>query len=198
MPIENELKFVVRLDDKLEKEAKELGKCLLIEQGYIAEDRRTKIMLRLRKVTQPDGAVEHLMQMKCKAYKYKGLIEVGTHIDEKDFHRLWKLAKGKLIKSRYCIETGLQADQSNNPDHEVREKWELDFFKTEGKNYFVLAEIELPEEQDDWRFPMPGLIEGNVVYSVPRNDTRFSNRKLGNVEYATRLYKSVLHKELYS
>ena len=107
MPIENELKFVVRLDDKIENEAKKLGKCLQIEQGYIAEDKRTRVTVRLRKVIEPDGVVQHLMQVKCKAYsKQKGLIEVGTPIDEKDFQSLWRLAKGKLVKSRYCIETG--------------------------------------------------------------------------------------------
>lgn len=190
MPIENELKFVIRLDDNIESEARKIGKLRKIEQGYIAEDKRSKITLRLRKVTEDDGAVRLLLQMKCKQRR-SGVIEIGTDIDQNDFDRLWERAKGRLVKHRYCIEAGTN-------DNGVKEVWELDFFKTRmNTNYFVLAEIEIPEAELTHKLAMPELISGHVVYPVPRDDTRFSNRKLGNIKYATRLYRSVLHKELF-
>jgi len=189
LPIENELKFVVRLDDKLEEEAKQLGNCLKIRQGYIAEDRKTKITVRLREITYPSGQIKMFLQTKCKTFNFpksvdkSTIIEVGTEIDTSDFNRLWKLATCKLTKSRYCIDVGTAKS---------KETWELDFFKTKNNlNYFILAEIELPEASDEWHYPMPKLIEGNVVYYVPWNDNRFSNRKLGNIKYATKLYNSV-------
>lgn len=182
MPIEHEIKVVVRLDDELEYEAREMGRAIRIEQGYLTKE--NGISVRLRKTLESQSGISrYYLQNKCKV-EQKRVIEIGTQISEDDFKLLWPAADNKITKTRYCIRG------EYNEEFSGHEQWELDFFKDGNKTYFIMAEIEFPESQKYPRSTMPDFIKKNVVYSVPRGDSRFSSRKLGNVRYAAELYRS--------
>lgn len=186
MPIEHELKFVLRLDDRLQYEARRLGELWEVEQGYLTKE--NGITIRLRKTLERDlGNIRYYFQTKCKvAKKFQSdtksrIVEIGTEIDEHDFTMLWPTTEGRIHKLRYRIPI---AD----------EVWEVDFFKDEeNSTYFVMAEVEIADDGSNrFRSEMPKFIEDSIVFSVPVGDSRFSNRKLGNIRYATELYRSLV------
>jgi hypothetical protein len=51
----------------------------------------------------------------------------------------------------------------------------------------VLAEVELKEGSPRPK-RLPEFIKKHLLYEVPLTDDRFSNKRLGDVDYATRLY----------
>jgi hypothetical protein len=103
------------------------------------------------------------------------VIEIETLLDARDFDDLWKVCKGKLYKTRVYIED-----------------WEVDFFlDVDGSVYFVLAEHEMPEGQEDPN-SMTAFVKDRLLFEVPRGDGRFSNRKLGKIKYSKNLLESLL------
>ena len=134
MPTENEYKFVLRLDcEELIQEHHNLISILQLTQGYVRGG-----MPRLREST----VYVDLDQKKIKSnyvlcYKESvknRLIEIETAIDKRDFDDLWTLTTKRLTKFRYKLKFG-------------KDIWEIDFFvDKDGKTYFVMAEIELPEK----------------------------------------------------
>jgi CYTH domain-containing protein len=105
-----------------------------------------------------------------------GQLEIETDIVKEDFDILWKTAHKIVSKVRY-----------------VYRGWEVDFFKNDnGKNYIAVAEIELPPKIK-WPDVVPQIIKENIVYVVPIEDKRFSNKKIGNIKYATRLLENIKH-----
>jgi hypothetical protein len=123
-------------------------------------------------------------------------IEVGTEIDERDFLDFWKKTKGRIRKSRYYYQTDTTDRFMDKHGQAWKETWELDFFKKpDHNNYFVLAEIELPEGVTEPLFAVPELVRDNTVFQVPQGDSRFSNTRLGDRKYANRLYQSLFSDE---
>lgn len=105
------------------------------------------------------------------------VIEIEKKLDSRDGKDLWDVCVGRLKKTRYIFD--------NNG-----EIWEVDLFTKGTHLYFILAEVELPEgaprpEQ------VPEFMKDFVVYEVPITDDRFSNKRLGDVEYATNLYTEI-------
>lgn len=188
MPVENELKYILRLDDDLQYQARESGLPYKIEQGYVLKE--NGVSIRLRKVLEGrTGYTHHYMQTKFKRKAgKKGVIEISSEISPSDFEELWSMTQGRVSKIRYTI------PGSYDEGGELKEVWEVDFFKCpeSGRTYLIVAEIEYSEHRDAPLTPKPQFIEENIVYSVPRGDGRFSNRKLGNTEYATQLYESLV------
>lgn len=102
------------------------------------------------------------------------VIEIECLITEDDFTKLWSTGHNKVRKTRYLYQG-----------------WEIDFFKrSTGCNYLAIAEIEMLPWQ---KAPneIPELVSNYIIYIVPQNDGRFSNKKLGNVKYATQLLSEV-------
>ena len=108
-------------------------------------------------------------------------IEIEKKIDDRDGQDLWSVCVAKLKKDRYMIE-----------DKGIT--WELDFFRKGHHLYFVLAEVELPEGASRPKI-VPDFLKDYVVYEVPLTDDRFSNKRLGDVDFATNLYQNILNGE---
>ena len=209
MPVENEIKYVLRDTDALLHYVQEFGETSTIEQGYIS--RESRLMVRVRKrLESRTGLIRYLFQTKYKSSdvsynpiekkitKVPKIIEITAKIDEKDFDDFWENAKGKLLKIRYVIKDANKMYKhlktaNGEPWQEV---WEVDFFKTmDNETYFVMAEVEIPEGRKEPLFDAPDIIKHNTVFRVPLGDSRFSNTHLGDVKYATKLYESLLSQQ---
>ena len=171
IPIEHERKFVLSppfsiLEKKVSKAA---DKVLFINQGYIYIDK--KLSVRIRSIN------DSKYQMTVKRTVKGQTIEIETDICFSDFSSLWGVAIVKLEKIRYLIDD-----------------WEIDFFKNNNENYFAQAEIELPPDVD-YPDKILKIIEKDILYSVKKGDNRFSNKKIGNVNYSNKILKLLLEKK---
>ena len=199
MPTENELKFVIRLDDKIEHKAKELGKCFRMDQGYLQSKSRLTVRIR-RQLESETNITTHLLQTKFKVKRSVDtgnprIIEISSEIGHRDFEDFWKKSKGKLVKNRYKILTGVSNQYHQDDGSDWQEIWEIDFFKNKNnENYFIMAEVEIPEGMKQPLFRMPDIIQENLLYRVPLGDSRFSNSRLGNEINVNSLYKTLVKK----
>ncbi|MBM3619321.1 MAG: hypothetical protein FJX20_01410 [Alphaproteobacteria bacterium] len=173
MPIENERKFV--LDDprgELERALAAVRPAIrraAIRQAYL-----DTVGLRIRRFDR-DGTVSHIFSYKRPVDG--AMVEIEREIDAQDFERLWTLRRETLEKVRYTI-----------PDGECL--WDIDFFKHEGRTYFALAEVEMPEGREEPPAP-PAILAPHIEFLVARGDERFSSKKLADPAYARRLKPSV-------
>lgn len=176
MPIENERKFVLRLNvsEGIFHDAADSVED--IEQVYLISGKKQS--LRCRKVTKVRGKdIELVYNMTFKQEVDKKVVEVETDIDARDYRLLKKASTSVLQKTRYRIG-----------------EWEVDFFKSDGKTYFVMAEIEMPENQKK-PDSIPTLINENLVHVVKRGDKRYTSKKLCDVKHAQRLYLSLFKRK---
>jgi CYTH domain-containing protein len=160
-----------------------------IQQAYIGAEgrirRRIKTHHRGEKLKTAD--VQHFFTYKKKLKKQKGSLELEMEIDANDFNLAWNDVDFgttaeqfvSLEKTRYCLHMPWQ------------EMWEVDFFKYEGKTYFVLAECELQSHTDAPK-GMPDIVADNLIYIVPDNDTRFKNRRLADPLQTSNLLQEIL------
>lgn len=175
MPIENERKFILCLntDEKVFSKAANFIKEM--EQFYLISGKNQS--LRCRKTSSfvdNQVTIEHTMTFKQEVGKK--VVEVETHISERDYRMLKTKSQSILKKIRYCIES-----------------WEVDFFKTDKVTYFVQAEIEMPENQKKPK-KIPKLIQEKLIHVVKRGDKRFTSRKLCDVKHAQKLLKTLKEK----
>lgn len=169
MPIENERKYVI--DETSESLfAQHAEKTLHIDQKYLAINKG--FSTRVRSINN----CRFILTVKQDVQGMVGQLEIETEISKEDFDILWKTAYRVISKIRY-----------------IYKGWEVDFFKTEqGKNYIAVAEIELPPKVK-WPENIPQIIKENIIYVVPIEDKRFSNKKIGNIKYASKLLDHVRH-----
>lgn len=174
MPIENERKYVLRL----ETPEKEFGKIADfvedIEQIYLMYGKKQSVRIRKSLLFRPDKYVEFKYKMTFKQDVGRKTVEIETPISPEDYDMLGKQSLLKFRKWRYRVD-----------------EWEVDFFKLKDKVYFVQAEIEMPEDQKKPETIHP-LIQENLIHAVKRGDGRFSSKKLGDAKYAQRLMNSLL------
>lgn len=168
MPVENERKFVLKLDTSEKDFAKLASRIDEIEQIYLVFGEGRSV--RIRKTS---CGTCRTYEMTFKQDVDGKTVEIETKIDKKDYDLLSKGALLKLCKTRYKIKN-----------------WDVDFFK-DGSIYFVQAEIEMPENQEN-PDAVPDFIKNNLVYTVKKDDRRFSSKKLGDVKYARRLMDSLM------
>lgn len=161
MPIENERKYLLNINS-LDEISNISSTKLEIKQGYLSKEAR------IRQVND---------EITSFYFTYKqlidnNLIEVETEISEKDFLTLWKSIskKHKLEKIRYKID-----------------QCEIDYFYNNGKVYFAMAEIELPENQEE-PTAIPDFIKKHVIHNVAKHDIRFCNANL-TLKKSKKLYK---------
>lgn len=142
-----------------------------IKQGYLAFSKG--MTTRIRCITT---LKKERWYLTFKQKINSRVIEIEKKIDSRDGHDLWDVCVGKLKKNRYAIDNeGVT--------------WELDIFK-KGTLYFILAEVEL-EEGAPRPKTVPPFLKDYILYEVPLTDDRFSNKRLGDAEYATNLYKQI-------
>ena len=172
MPIENERKFVLENDGNLERL---LGQAPGVKRAILVQAYLDTPGLRLRAI-EAGGRLRHIFSYK-RAISGQ-VVEIETEIDDADFRRLWSLRRETLWKVRYSWPDG-------------RFKWDVDFFKAiDGKTYFVLAEVEMPEGVTAPP-PLPPSLAPHLLTQAPHEDPRFTSKRLSDRVYAERLLQVI-------
>jgi CYTH domain-containing protein len=174
MPIENERKFVLR-DPEGVLERALASACppwrrYCIRQAYLDAPG-----LRIRRFEDPDG-IQHIFSFKRPVGAE--MVEIETEMSAVDFQRLWTLRRESLEKERYHLADG-------------RCGWDVDFFKHDGRTYFALAEVEMPEGRIEPP-PPPAILSPYIAMLVERSDERFASKKLADPAHAARVAQEVL------
>jgi CYTH domain-containing protein len=164
MPIENERKYLLNIDS-LEEISNLSSKKINIKQGYLSKKARIR-----KKCYSYSSDVFYYFTY--KKLIDNNLIEIETKISAKDFLVLWESInkKHKIEKIRYKID-----------------EWEIDYFYDDKKVYLAMAEIELPENQEEPEI-IPDFIKKYVIHSVAKHDIRFCNANL-TLKKSKKLYK---------
>lgn len=178
MPTEHEFKYVMNLDFAKEHTEDQLRvicpKHRRIDQGVLLQGNGS--YLRVRRTEENSNIAWH---MTFKLKDADRTIEIETPLIERDAFDLWGRCSWKLRKDRYIhAENGID--------------WEIDLFKTNDRIYFILAEAELPEGSLRPK-KIPCFLKKHLIYEVPLTDDRCSNKRLGNVSYADKLYEHLIH-----
>ena len=169
MPTENEKKYVLEMDERYFQENALRETTIL--QGYLFSSKG--LSLRCRKFKN------NKYYLTLKSTVNGRVVEIENQIEERDFNDLWTQCMNKLEKIRYIMADG------------QRQVWEIDFFKDHNKqNYFCLAEIEMPEGQQE-PVHIPRFIRDHLIFEVPLTDCRFASKLLADIRYAADLYKAV-------
>lgn len=175
MPIENERKFV--LDDDGGLEAR-IGAAPGVERSLLQQAYLDSAGVRIRSVEAPDGT-RHVFTYKCTVDGQ--VVEIETAISASDFARLWTRRQQSLCKVRYSW-----------PDGDFH--WDVDFFKRDdGGTYFTQAEVEMPEGETEPP-PLPPLLSGHLLATVPAGDSRFASKYLTDQVHAARLLADIRQK----
>jgi CYTH domain-containing protein len=175
MPIENERKFVLDEDGRLEPALAATPGVTrsLLWQAYLDSSG-----LRIRSI-ETSNSLRHVFSYKRTVDGQ--MVEIETDIDRADFDRLWTLGREKLHKARYSWEDG-------------RYHWDIDFFKTdEEQTYFALAEVEMPV-QDTEPPPLPSQLKVRCLGLVPYGDPRFTSKRLADRAHAEALLGAIRNK----
>lgn len=172
MPIENERKFVLDDNGKLEvrlAEAPDVTRTV-VNQAYLDAPG-----LRIR--SMETGA------KRIHIFTYKReidgkVVEIETEIAASDFDRLWSQRRESLSKTRYSWPDG-------------RFHWDVDFFKTEdGRTYFAMAEVEMPEN-DTAPPPLSARLASHFLADAPHRDPRFTSKRLSDPVVAGKLLADI-------
>lgn len=145
-----------------------------IEQSYLICVKKQSARIRKSQASYPDGTSKSTFTFTFKQDIGNKTIEVETEIISQDYLLLKQGALLTFTKVRYDIDD-----------------WEIDYFKFNGKTYFVQAEIELPEDCHKPKTIHP-LVQKHLLHVVKRGDGRFSSKKLGDVKYAKKLLQTLL------
>jgi len=174
MPIENERKFV--LDDLSGSLEARLGAQPGTRQLHLRQAYLDASGLRIRSIEEA-GKVRHIFSYKRPVDDQ--MVEIETEIAAADFERLWKIRRETLQKARLTWRDG-------------HFQWDVDFFKRDdGSTYFALAEVEMPEGETSPP-PPPAILAPHVLVLAPRNDPRFTSKRLADQEHAERLLAEVM------
>lgn len=172
MPIENERKFVLDDDGKLEARLVEAFGVTrtAVQQAYLdAPGLRIRSMETATKRT-------HIFTYKREIDGK--VVEIETEIAQSDFDRLWTQRRESLRKTRYSW-----------PDGHFH--WDVDFFKTEdGRTYFAMAEVEMPEN-DVMPPPLSAHLASHFLADAPHRDPRFTSKRLADPVFAGKLLADI-------
>lgn len=176
MPIENERKFV--LDDLSGALEARVAARPGVSRSYLHQAYLDTSGLRIRSI-ESDVSKKNVFTFKRLVDDQ--VVEIETEISAVDFQRLWKTRCESLHKARYSWRDG-------------RFLWDVDFFKTDdGRTYFALAEVEMPETETEPP-PPPDILAPHVLLLAPRNDPRFTSKRLADRAHAERLLKEIRDK----
>ena len=164
MPVENELKFV--LSDDTSPVTLSGWKKIEIRQGYLDGGPRIR-----------QYGDKLIFTYKRWIDRLDNLIEIETTLSRDDFEALWPDCTNLIIKDRYVL-------------HDNNCEWVVDFLKDKnGAPYFILAEVEMPENMDQPEI-IPREIRDHIIFSAPKGSKDFTNKRLSDIEYA----RTLLHK----
>lgn len=149
-----------------------------VTRSYLRQAYLDSSGLRIRSI-ESDGTIRHIFSYKRAVDDQ--MVEIETEIAAVDFERLWTIRRETLQKARYAWADG-------------RCHWDVDFFKTDdGATYFALAEVEMPEK-DTVPPPPAAILAPHVLLLAPRNDPRFTSKRLADRGHAERLLADVRRK----
>lgn len=174
MPIENERKYV--LDDLSGALESRVAAMPGVKRTYLRQAYLEAPGLRIRSIE----AVERTQYI----FTYKRsvadqMVEIETEMSRIDFERLWTLRRETLEKARYAWTDG-------------RFHWDVDFFNTDdGATYFAMAEVEMPEDEATPP-PPPAILAPHVLLLAPRNDARFTSKRIADRQHAEGLLAEIL------
>lgn len=175
--IENEFKYVLKFDPSIEALFKEWSKTIL-QQGYLpggARIRRTNF----------SNFCQFTYKLMVTEDGERKLVEIEKDIESRFFNLLWAETNQRLLKMRYSLSLCFG---------EIEEHWDVDFFLDENNEvYFIMAEVELPENQIEPQ-KYPDIIAKNIVYRVTQDDNRFTSKNLSDPEYARNLMLDIPEK----
>ncbi|MBR2815593.1 MAG: hypothetical protein IKE60_13145 [Reyranella sp.] len=175
MPIENERKFVLKDDGKLEGL---LATHPGVSRNFLRQAYLDAPGLRIRSI-ETDGKVEHVFTYKRTIDGQ--VVEIETGLSAADFDRLWTQRIESLQKVRYSWTEGVY-------------HWDIDFFRRDdGSTYFAMAEVEMPEEMIDPP-PPPSCLAGHLLGIAPAGDQRFTSKRIADQAHAERLMAAILSK----
>ena len=191
MPTEHEYKYVLSLDllrELSELKLKDLCKNYAeIRQGYMTDCTR---------VRQIDGEwfftykQDVLLPEQLTHVLRHRVVEIETSLDERDGNDLWACCNRRIFKTRHYFPC-----PATEPHIFT---WELDLFYpatfpvSENPVYFIMLEVELPEgSARPTNGLIPDFLRKHIVYEVALTDARFSNKRLGDVEYVKQLYQQI-------
>jgi len=175
MPIENERKFVLLDDGRLEQQ---LAHAPGVTKSFLRQAYLDVSGMRIRSL-EADGRKRYVFTYKREVDGQ--VVEIETDINVEDFDRLWSQRRETLQKARYSWTGG-------------RFHWDVDFFKTaEGRTYFAQAEVEMPED-DKAPPPLPPLLAGHLLAMAPAGDPRFTSKRLADQAHAERLLAELRNK----
>jgi len=176
--IENERKYV--LLPSITEELKKLSSYQKITQGYI-QNSADGLQIRFRKTKfyedNKKTETKRIFTLKSKNSDFTST-EIEIEISKPDFDSIWPKVNQTLEKIRYKV-----------PEQDLY--WEIDVFYDKEKEYFWMAEIELPDKQE-WPTFIPDYIKNHLLYKVPLTDVRFSSKKLCDVTYANNVFKHLI------
>jgi CYTH domain-containing protein len=175
MPIENERKFVLEDDGRLEQQLANAPGVTrsLLRQAYLDVSG-----LRIRSI-EAQGTKRHVFTYKRLVERQ--VVEIETDISAADFERLWSQRVVMLQKARYSWPDG-------------RFHWDVDFFKgDEDCTYFALAEVEMPEDEK-MPPPLPPQLAGHLLAMAPAGDLRFTSKRLADRAHAEGLLADIRKK----
>jgi hypothetical protein len=169
--IENELKYV--LDPRSCEHILELPTNSIkisINQGYDARGAR------FRKEVNSKKRGKKYDEFFSFNYKFQVgdiIEEFEKAISEQEFNRCYPHCVTKIEKERFII-----VDENKS-------EWSIDFFKTEGRVYFAMAECELHNETSVEPETILPFVEKYLIYTVPRDEFyAYSSFKVSDVQYA--------------
>jgi CYTH domain-containing protein len=175
MPIENERKFVLDDDGKLEQQ---LAQAPGVTRSVLRQAYLDVSGLRIRAI-EAHGTKRHVFTYKRDVDGQ--VVEIETDISAVDFDRLWSQRRETLQKVRYSWPDG-------------RFQWDVDFFKTDdGRTYFAQAEVEMPEH-DKEPPPLPPRLAGHLLATAPAGDRRFASKQLADRTHAENLMAEIRRK----
>jgi len=172
MPIENERKFVLDDDGKLEARLAEMPGVTrtVVQQAYLDAPG-----LRIRSM-ETSAKRTHIFTYKREIDRK--VVEIETEIAASDFDRLWSQRRESLRKTRYSW-----------PDGHFH--WDVDFFKTaDGRTYFAMAEVEMPEN-DVAPPPLSARLASHFLADTPHRDPRFTSKRLSDPVFAAELLADI-------
>lgn len=165
MPIENERKFVLSRDfDAAQLRGWTRSE---IKQAYLDDGPRLRA----------SGAA-HIFTYKRWIPHAQELVEIETEISAEDFALLWSQSSDQIVKTRY-------------EKRDAAGDWVVDFLRDSADAlYFVLAEVEMPRgvKSPD---AIPPEIAPYIVHTAAAPDERFTNKRLADVDAASRLYQEI-------
>lgn len=173
MAIENELKYVLMsVDDKYFE--KFCGTPVLIEQGYLPGKAR---------IRKKKSGKKETYYFTYKLAVDDVIFEIEKKITTHEYETLWKHTERRLTKLRYLFKDGVV-------------QWDIDRFFFDEKQYFVMAEAEMPEDMKEPQ-RVPKFLTDVLIYAVPRQESKeFTSSRVSDPSYARSLMNRFIVDEI--